>query len=225
MNFTPEESYGEVEKFATTEQGHADVFNRRIQQLVNNGAYLKKNLAATDAIAKGRNQAIVFNTFVEMSSWLTIPANIANLPNGTNLYIVDTKVPDYWWDAGAKLPRELETQKVDLTTIEATIASLNSSIVTLRNSASGAIITLASTGWVTSAYSGYKEYRVPVTFIATLAPDWSLYPATIPPTAAEETAYNLIKFLDGETDDLEIVFLATTAPTTTVSVLVKGVIV
>lgn len=35
-----------------------------------------------------------------------------NIPLGTNFYIVDTSVPDYWWDGFEA--QELETQKVDL---------------------------------------------------------------------------------------------------------------
>ena len=45
-----------------------------------------------------------------------------NIKLGTNLYIRDTDVPDYWWD-GVK-PQELETQKVDLTDLENGLQSI-----------------------------------------------------------------------------------------------------
>lgn len=45
-----------------------------------------------------------------------------NISIGTNLYIRDTGVSDYWWDGGKAQP--LETQKVDLTDIENGLQSI-----------------------------------------------------------------------------------------------------
>ena len=69
-------------------------------------------------IAKGRNRALTFLTYQELSSWIdgdfTRPdgKTVSDLMTGDNLYIVETGVPDYWWD-GEQI-RPLETQKVDL---------------------------------------------------------------------------------------------------------------
>ena len=54
----------------------------------------------------------VFDTYEELTAWIAIEANTAQLKTGANLYIRDLNVPDYWWD-GTKI-QQLETQKVDL---------------------------------------------------------------------------------------------------------------
>lgn len=69
-------------------------------------------------IAKGRNRALTFLTYQELSSWIdgdftrSDGKTVSDLMTGDNLYIVETGVPDYWWD-GTQI-RLLETQKVDL---------------------------------------------------------------------------------------------------------------
>ncbi len=69
-------------------------------------------------IAKGRNRALTFLTYQELSSWIdgdftrSDGKTVSDLQIGDNLYIVETGVPDYWWD-GTQI-RPLETQKVDL---------------------------------------------------------------------------------------------------------------
>lgn len=55
----------------------------------------------------------VFDTYEELTAWIAIEANTAQLKTGANLYIRDLNVPDYWWD-GTQI-QQLETQKVDLT--------------------------------------------------------------------------------------------------------------
>jgi hypothetical protein len=58
----------------------------------------KKELANTEAIAKGRATGYVFDSKADMTAWLADSANTANLVLGDNLYIKATDVPDYWWD-------------------------------------------------------------------------------------------------------------------------------
>jgi len=65
------------------------------------------------AIARGANRARVFDTSIEMQTWLSDPAHTALLQVGDNLYIKALNSPDYWWDGTQA--QELETQKVDLT--------------------------------------------------------------------------------------------------------------
>lgn len=55
-----------------------------------------KNLADIEAIARGKSQAQVFETFEDMEAFLSNPANKGVLELGDNLYIIDTEVPDYW---------------------------------------------------------------------------------------------------------------------------------
>lgn len=90
------------------------------------------------AIAKGRNQAHVFNTTDAMKSWLSDANNKGIYNKGDNIYIVDVGVPDWWvsevlQDADIETGyyykiAQLETQKVDLTEINAEISQINSSL-------------------------------------------------------------------------------------------------
>ena len=76
-------------------------------------------------IAKGRNQAHVFNTTAEMQAWLSDSENKGLWSKGDNIYIVELDVPDWWVaevleEADAETGyyykiAQLETQKVDLT--------------------------------------------------------------------------------------------------------------
>lgn len=104
---------------------------------------LEANLETVEAIAKGRNRARVFTTTEAMEEWLSASENIGVAIKGDNLYIVELEVPDWWiaevlTEADAETGfyykiAKLETQKVDLTTIESDIAALNESLVNLRN--------------------------------------------------------------------------------------------
>ena len=97
----------------------------------------EESIITVEAIAKGRNQARVFSTTESMENWLSDSANkgVANV--GDNLYIVAVDVPDWWISSVLEAPNEsgmyyeiaqLETQKVDLTTIENAINSIDSKI-------------------------------------------------------------------------------------------------
>ena len=76
-------------------------------------------------IAKGRNQAHVFNTTADMQAWLSNADNKGLWSKGDNIYIVELDVPDWWVaevlttadpDTGYYYKiAQLETQKVDLT--------------------------------------------------------------------------------------------------------------
>ena len=66
-------------------------------------------------IAQGKKKAVVFDTETQMREWLGVPANVAFLDIGDDLYIRDTEVPDYWWDGEEAL--ELGAGKVDLSAL------------------------------------------------------------------------------------------------------------
>ena len=103
-------------------------------------------IATVESIAKGKNQARVFSTTESMENWLSDSANkgVANV--GDNLYIVAVDVPDWWISSVLEAPNEsgmyyeiaqLETQKVDITTIESAINSIDSKIGSTDISAIG----------------------------------------------------------------------------------------
>ena len=79
-------------------------------------------------VAKGKNRARVFLTTEDMHLWLSSESNIGQAQVGDNIYIVALNVPD-WWISEVLTERDsstgyfykiaqLETQKVDLTTLE-----------------------------------------------------------------------------------------------------------
>ncbi len=73
---------------------------------------VRKTAETAEQIAKGKAKGHVFDTVAELDLWLQDENNVKILNRGDNLYIIDTAVPDYWWDGAKK--QELETQKVDL---------------------------------------------------------------------------------------------------------------
>ena len=94
------------------------------------------------SIAKGRNQARVFDTTADMETWLKDESNKGVCNIGDNLYIVALEVPDWWVCDILDTPdastgyyykiAKLEVQKVDLTTIESDIDTLQSGVNTLN---------------------------------------------------------------------------------------------
>ena len=74
---------------------------------------IRQDIADVEAIARGKSRARVFETEAILDAWLAIPANVALLDIGDNLYIEEIDVPDYWWDGSQK--QQLESEKVDLT--------------------------------------------------------------------------------------------------------------
>lgn len=104
----------------------------------NQARVLKENIEEVASIAKGRNRARVFNTTDDMNSWLSDEANKGVAIVGDNLYIVALDVPDWWIsealedadvDTGFYYKiAQLETQKVDLTTIENSIRNIETAI-------------------------------------------------------------------------------------------------
>lgn len=79
------------------------------------------------SIAKGRNQAHVFDTTDDMNAWMADPANIGKCNLGDNIYIKEVDVPDWWIsevleEADAETGfyyqvAKLETQKADMTNV------------------------------------------------------------------------------------------------------------
>ena len=76
-------------------------------------ADVSSNLSALEARVNGMQPAIVFDTLDAMSAWLADSAHTASLVTGTNLFIKELNVPDYWWNGSSA--SELETAKTDLT--------------------------------------------------------------------------------------------------------------
>ena len=90
------------------------------------------------SIAKGKNQAHVFDTEADMEAWLKDPENAGKCAVGDNLYIKELNVPD-WWVSNVLTSADLETgcyygvarletQKVDLTNIEVDAIKIVSSL-------------------------------------------------------------------------------------------------
>lgn len=118
-NYSPEQLVGEVVEEFIDEK--SDEIDEKIDEAI--------------SIAKGKNQARVFDTTTEMNEWLSDEANKGISSVGDNLYIKDLEVPDWWIaevltevdaDTGFYYKiSQLETSKVDVTEIvNDTIATL-----------------------------------------------------------------------------------------------------
>lgn len=64
------------------------------------------------SIAEGKTSSFVFDTVSAMNEWLANPSNTAQLSIGSNLYIRENGVPDYWWDGTMAV--ELESEGANL---------------------------------------------------------------------------------------------------------------
>lgn len=101
---------------------------------------VQEALDTVSSITKGKNRARVFNTTEDMNTWLSDEANKGVAIVGDNFYIVELEVPDWWIsevleeadaDTGFYYKiAQLETQKVDLTTIESSISNLETNLMT-----------------------------------------------------------------------------------------------
>jgi hypothetical protein len=80
---------------------------------------IREDVRRVEAIARGRATAVIFDTLSHMQSWLIGEyihpegSVVSDLIKGDNLYILDTSVPDYWWDGTSA--QELESESPDLT--------------------------------------------------------------------------------------------------------------
>ena len=80
---------------------------------VGSHADIREEIRTVEAIARGRATAFVFDTTAALNAWLAIPANVAQLVVGDNLYIRALNVKDKWWD-GTQV-QTLESEAPDLT--------------------------------------------------------------------------------------------------------------
>lgn len=106
----------------------------RIDNLEDKAIDLEAGVNTATNIAKGRNQAHVFETTAAMEAWLSSEECVGQCQVGDNLYIKEAEVPDWWiaevlegTDAETgfyyKISK-LEVQKVDLSEIETEITNL-----------------------------------------------------------------------------------------------------
>lgn len=126
----------ELVRYSNMESG---LVAKNVQEAIDQ---LTTEVNTSQKIAKGKNQARVFQTTEKMYEWLSNVSNkgVANV--GDNLYIIDIGVPDWWISEVLTTPNsdgryyniaQLETQKVDLTTLEGQISALDTDITALEN--------------------------------------------------------------------------------------------
>ena len=146
-----------VDTFKTTVNSTVDTFKTTVNSKVDG---LEKNVETVEAIAKGRNQALAYNSYSEMITALNGMTK-DELKRGQNIYIGTVGVPDLWVysvettkstysytndetfvnslnnnvtvKVGYYKLAQLETQKVDVGGINADINSLRGNITTLQN--------------------------------------------------------------------------------------------
>ena len=137
--FNVNESTGHLDAYGDEYDADA-VINKMVTE------WLEEKTKVADealAIAKGKNQARVFDTTNDMQEWLSNPDNAGVCQVGDNLYIVDVGVPDWWISAVLTEVDSktgfwyevalLETQKVNLSDIENDISNIENNIGDIEN--------------------------------------------------------------------------------------------
>lgn len=76
-------------------------------------ADIRDDIRTVDAIARGKMNSYVFDTYEDMMEAVQNSEFVEQLKVGDNFYIRDVGVKDYWWDGAA--PSELEAEAPDLT--------------------------------------------------------------------------------------------------------------
>ena len=76
-------------------------------------ADIRDDIRTVEAIARGKMNSYVFDTYEDMMEAVQNPEFVEQLKVGDNFYIRDVGVKDYWWDGTA--PSELEAEAPDLT--------------------------------------------------------------------------------------------------------------
>lgn len=163
-NYTPEDLIGEsVDQFIDQKAAEIDA-----------GVEEAKN------IAKGKNQARVFDTTEDMTAWLSDEANKGVCSIGDNIYIRALDVPDWWVsevlesaDAETGMYYEisqLESQSVDIAQYENYLNGRMAAGITVRYNAENDMIqVLANGGWV----NAYKAYANVTNLTKLTANDWT----------------------------------------------------
>lgn len=145
------------------------------------------------SISKGKNRARVFATTDDMNAWLADEANKGKAIIGDNIYILALDVPDWWISEVFEEPNEngryyevahLETQKVDLATIESALATNSANIDTINTNLNtidthistqgtsqqliirkiGKLVIVAFSNWITTTYENEDPNAIPERF-------------------------------------------------------------
>lgn len=110
----------DAEEFAEDAEEQAQIAANNILNGVNTHnestaahADIRDDIRTVDAIARGKMNSYVFDTYEDMMEAVQNPEFVEQLKVGDNLYIRDVGVKDYWWDGAA--PSELEAEAPDFT--------------------------------------------------------------------------------------------------------------
>lgn len=124
-------------------QDGIDESKEDLEGVKENVSEVENQVEITTSIVKGRNRAKVFLTTEKMKEWLSNPENKKSCNIGDNLYIIDIGVPDWWvsevlnevdQETGYYYKiAQLETQKVDLTTIEESLILLENCVANVTD--------------------------------------------------------------------------------------------
>lgn len=110
----------DAEEFAEDAEEQAQIAANNILNGVNTHnestaahADIRDDIRTVEAIARGKMNSYVFDTYEDMMEAVQNPAFVEQLKVGDNLYIREVGMKDYWWDGAA--PSELEAEAPDLT--------------------------------------------------------------------------------------------------------------
>ena len=142
-------------------------FNNATSELVSTNVQDALNEIAS--IAKGVNCAKVFDSLEEMNAWLKDPANKLADDVGTNIYITDVEVPDFWIKEVLETPdsegfyyhvSQLETEKIDLTTYDEAIEDIREELAEKIESESATDFSQAGTPEFQKTLNDIKDHVI-----------------------------------------------------------------
>lgn len=118
------------------EQGVVDygVVDDKIDKV---SAVINNSLNEIKSIASGASRALVFNRYDELDPWLNGDfirddgKTVDDLMVGDNILIIESGVPDYWWD-GSNL-QILESDKIDLSGYQKTLTAKDGIIISANH--------------------------------------------------------------------------------------------
>lgn len=96
---------------AIDQEDNYDKLEREINNIKERLSDVESELAVVRRIAEGKNAAYIFDTYIQMKSFVDDPTNADKLKEGTILLIREKNVPDYYYDGAGIVKMEADVEQ------------------------------------------------------------------------------------------------------------------
>lgn len=96
---------------AIDQEDNYDKLEREINNIKERLSDVESELAVVRRIAEGKNTAYIFDTYIQMKSFVDDPTNADKLKEGTILLIREKNVPDYYYDGAGIVKMEADVEQ------------------------------------------------------------------------------------------------------------------